>query len=214
MKGYQMKRSWRKEEKDVYLPKNIEIKTLPKMNYVSIDGFGNPNHVLFQKHITALYAISYAIKMGLKKNDQFDFDDYTVYPLEGYWGLTKKGIELSNEKDIKDLKDHFKYQLSIRQPDFVDEDIFHTYLAITKDKKKLPELNDVVFRKSNSIKVCQSIHVGPYDTKPETFVKMEQFLQAQGLHRKSKNHYEIYLSDQRKTDPAKLKTLLRVKVGE
>lgn len=207
-----MKKVWRKDEKKLYLPKSIEVITLPKMNYITIDGVGNPNEESFQKNITALYAISYGIKMGIKNDDQLNFDDYTVYPLEGYWGLTEKGIELSVTKGIIDLKNHFKYSLSIRQPDFVNEDIFNKYLSVVKDKKKLPELNELYYRKSKTTKVCQTIHLGPFDDEPETFNKMANHLASNGLNRVSKNHYEIYLSDQRKTEPEKLKTLLRVEV--
>jgi hypothetical protein len=38
---------------------------------------------------------------------------------------------------------------------------------------------------------------------------MEEYCTQQGLKRTSKIHREIYLSDPRKTEPNKLKTLLR-----
>ena len=50
------------------------------------------------------------------------------------------------------------------------------------------------------------------DDEPESFQKMENFAGKENLNRISKVHREIYLSDARKVEPAKLKTVLRFKV--
>ena len=58
----------------------------------------------------------------------------------------------------------------------------------------------------------QCMHVGSYDTEPETLEQMDAFAREQGYetdftgHRR---HHEIYLSDPRRTAPEKLKTVLR-----
>ena len=59
---------------------------------------------------------------------------------------------------------------------------------------------------------CQMLHVGPFDLEPESFARMEAYCEEQGWIRASKIHREIYLSDPRKTEPAKLKTVLRFPV--
>jgi hypothetical protein len=56
------------------------------------------------------------------------------------------------------------------------------------------------------------MHVGPFDTEPESFRKMEEYALASGITRISHNHREIYLSDPRRTAPEKLKTVLRFRV--
>ena len=56
------------------------------------------------------------------------------------------------------------------------------------------------------------LHIGSYDDEPESFNLMEQFCQDNGYKRISKTHREIYLSDPRKTEMSKLKTVLRFKV--
>lgn len=59
----------------------------------------------------------------------------------------------------------------------------------------------------------QILHVGPYDNEPESFVKVDEFCSAHSLQRVNDEwHREIYLSDARKVEPAKLKTVLRVQV--
>lgn len=56
------------------------------------------------------------------------------------------------------------------------------------------------------------LHVGSYDSEPESFGQMEAFAQQEGLRRKSMTHREIYLNDARKVAPEKLKTVLRFQV--
>ena len=54
----------------------------------------------------------------------------------------------------------------------------------------------------------QILHVGPFSTEPESLLKLGAFMEENKL---SKNglHHEIYLSDFRKTEADKLKTILR-----
>ena len=59
----------------------------------------------------------------------------------------------------------------------------------------------------------QCMHLGPYDSEPETIAQMKQYLAAQGCtedHAETRMHHEIYLSDPRRTAPEKLKTVIRI----
>ncbi|WP_223435887.1 hypothetical protein [Metabacillus dongyingensis] len=59
---------WRKQLKELYLPKNQPIKIeVPAMKYFTIEGKGNPNSERFKENIEILYALSYAIRMMPKK---------------------------------------------------------------------------------------------------------------------------------------------------
>lgn len=63
-----MKYEWRKEEKELYLPKKQPVfLDVPKMCYLTIDGEGDPNEKDFQEHVAALYAAAYTIRMLPKK---------------------------------------------------------------------------------------------------------------------------------------------------
>lgn len=55
------------------------------------------------------------------------------------------------------------------------------------------------------------LHVGPYGSEPETFKIMEEFT-VNNLKKESLIHKEIYISDVRRVEPSKLKTVLRYKV--
>lgn len=208
-----MKHEWRKKEKAVYLPKvKPTLIEIPEYKFVMISGEGNPNDKFFQDYIVALYSISYAIKMNLKKlaTKPADYNDWTVYPLEGVWDITEKAKQ--NFKG-KINKDELVFDLMIRQPAFITNEFFNEMLELTKQKKPQKLLNKVEFKKITEGSCIQMLHIGSYDNEPATFEQMEQFAEREGLVRKSKIHREIYLSDFRRTPVEKLKTTLRFQLN-
>ena len=102
---------WRKELKDLYLPKKQPAKIeVPEMKFFTIDGSGNPNSNPFKEHVEVLYGLSYAIRMMSKKGITPEgYFEYTVFPLEGHWDLDEEGRKL----DVLN-KDHLVYKLMIR----------------------------------------------------------------------------------------------------
>jgi len=207
-----MKYEWRKQEKAIYAPKNKpEWVHIPAFKFIIIDGVGNPNDEAFGEYISALYAVSYTIKMTLKKMDDQPpgYYDYTVYPLEGVWDINDEA-----KKNFTGVinKDDLVFNLMIRQPDFVDETLFSEMLALTKAKKPQPLLDKLRFETIEEGDCIQMVHIGSYDSEPASFKMMEDFAQAQGVQRLSKIHREIYLSDFRKVPQEKLKTILRFQV--
>jgi hypothetical protein len=87
-----MKYEWKKQEKEFYgAKKSSSLVTVPAQNYIMISGKGNPNDIDFSNRVSALYSLAYAIKMAYKATAiQNEFDDFTVFPLEGIWQKTKK----------------------------------------------------------------------------------------------------------------------------
>lgn len=205
-----MKKEWRKEDKVLYLPKQKPtLVDIPTMNFFVVDGKGNPNTLPdFQETMNLLYSLSYAVKMSPKAGYMIDnYSEYTIYPLEGVWDLDEEGRKL----DVLD-KDHFVYSIMIRQPDFVTKKVATE--IIERAKKKKPELNyNKVRYESITEGLCvQILHIGSYDSEKESFNKMDAFCKENNLERLSLVHKEIYLSDARKVEPSKLKTVLRYKV--
>lgn len=204
-----MKHEWRKKEKAIYLPKNKpEFIDVPECQFVAISGEGNPNSPHFSDYISALYSVSYAIKMTLKKMDNQppNYVDYTVYPLEGVWDINEKA-----KKNFSGTinKDDLVFTLMIRQPDFISLAFFEEMLALVKEKKPQVLLEELQFKKITEGRCIQMLHIGSYDNESESFERMEAFAKEQGLTRASKMHREIYLSDFRKVAEEKLKTVLR-----
>ena len=127
--------------------------------------------------------------------------------MEGIWGLDEEGIK----KEIFD-KNHLVYNLMIRQPDFVTNEVFDLAMNITKKKKINRYLEEVEFGEINEGMCVQMMHVGPFDEEYRTFEIMKEFCYNNNLSLRDKSHREIYISDFRKTSQEKLKTVLRYMV--
>ncbi len=201
---------YKKDYKDIYLPKSPMLIEIPKMKYVMIDGKGEPQSENFQKAIQSLYTMSYSVKMAPRKGIEIkDYQEYTVFPLEGMWDLIDidKGFN-------KNLKSNLKWTLMIRQPDFITEDKFNEIKELTKKVKKDIDIDNVYFKELAEGLCAQIMHLGSYDDEPATFSKLEEYVESQGYHRSYKTHKEIYISDFRKTEVDKLKTVLRIKINK
>lgn len=200
---------WKKTEPGYSSKKKPQILTLSPQNFFSIKGVGDPNEDDFQHRVAALYAVSYAIRMAPKKNWQIpNYLPYTVYPLEGHWGLQEAYLQ---EKVMK--KSHFAYQIMIKQPEFVTKEVAHEALLRVADKIPNDLFDQVVFSSMDEGLVAQMLHVGPYEDEPQTFEKLTTFIEEQGYQRIAKEHKEIYLGDPRRANPEKLRTILRVKIA-
>ncbi|MCL1631619.1 GyrI-like domain-containing protein [Sporolactobacillus sp. CPB3-1] len=201
------KLDYKKVFKDLYLPKQKPvIVDIPSMNFVMIEGSGDPNGTLFAQATAALYSLSYAVKMSYKNHTVPDgYYDYVVFPLEGVWDLLDRALPPT-------VKSNYKYTLMIRQPDFLTESLFKHFLSEVKKKKPNPLLDKLSFSSFEEGRCCQMLHVGSYDDEPASFAHMEAFCTEQEYKRLSRKHREIYLSDPRRVVPEKRRTVLRFQV--
>ncbi len=204
-----MKHEWRKHEKELYVPKDKpQVLTIPKQKFFAIKGKGNPNNGDFADKIGVLYSLAYAVRMMPKSGFIPEgYFEYTVYPLEGIWDLTEKG---KNSEYLN--KDEMLYTIMIRQPDFVTNEVVEKAFEIANKKKPHPLLKDAYFDEIEDGLSVQIMHTGSYDDEPASFEKMVDFINKNGYKRGSMVHREIYLSDARKTEKDKLKTVLRYMV--
>lgn len=101
----------------------------------------------------------------------------------------------------------------IRQPEFVTAEVFAGACRMVEEKKKLNSTKARLEIFSEGLCV-QCIHIGPFDEEPLTLERMDQFIRENGLtpDLTTRRHHAIYLSDPRKTEPGKMKTILRVPV--
>ena len=206
------KHEWRKSEKQYYLPKTKpEIVDVPAFNFLTIKGEGSPASKSFADAVQALYAASYTIKMNCKKMETppSGYSDYAVYPLEGIWDINEEAKE---RNDGRFEKDELVYTIMIRQADFVDAALVESMLEIARKKKKDIDFSKISFEPIEDGLCMQMLHLGPFENEPESFSVMEKFAEESGYKRLSKKHREIYLSDFRKVDKHKLKTVLRFKL--
>lgn len=201
------KHEYRKHEKELYDPKNTPRRIdVPSLNYIAINGKGNPNTEEFSQKIEALFTLAYTLKMFPRKGVVIkDYFDYTVYPLEGVWDLSEKG-RLESQLN----KDELVYTIMIRQPFFITDEYFKQAVELNLHKNRL--VSDVYWHSTLPNTSVQILHIGSFDTEPASFSKIDEFCELNGLKRQSHLHREIYLSDFRKTKMDALKTILHVEV--
>ena len=193
---------YKNELKHLYRPttKKVEIVEVPKMNFLMIDGDGGPNHPTFQNAIEVLFPLSYTLKFMIKKSDIGI--DYGVLPLEGLWWAD----DMSSF--IKDKKDDWKWTLMIMQPELVKKGMVVKAIEEVRKKKNPVALPLVRFESFAEGKAAQIMHIGPFSEEGPTVEKVHTFIGNSGRQRSGK-HHEIYLSDIRRTAPARLKTIIR-----
>ena len=200
---------YKKEYKEFYMPKNKpSIVTVPSMNYIAVRGTGNPNQEdgEYKQSIGLLYGIAFTIKMSKKGDHRIEgYFDYVVPPLEGFWWM--EGV---TEIDYN-RKEDFNWISVIRLPDFVTKADFDWAVGVATTKKKT-DFSKVEFLTYDEGLCVQCMHIGSYDDEPATVAMMHAFMDQQGYEldiTDKRLHHEIYLSDARKVDPEKLKTVIR-----
>lgn len=183
-----------------------ELVEFEKMNFISITGKGDPSGEEFSEKIEALYPVAYAIKFAFKTREK----DFVVSKLEGLWWYDEQKYANHTMVDAPaDIpRSEWEYRLLIRLPDFVTERDFRKAKEEALKKKKIDLMREVEFYSMTEGKCVQMLHVGPYSTEPETLRQLAEFIQKNDLGRNGL-HHEIYLSDFRKTEPEKLRTILR-----
>lgn len=200
---------FKKEYKEFYMPKRKpEIINIPTANYIAVRGKGNPNEEggAYQKAISVLYAVAYTLKMSYKTNYKIEgFFEYVVPPLEGFWWQDHiSGVDYEN-------KETFNWISVIRLPDFVTEKDFEWAVKAASEKKKL-DCSSAEFLTIEEGLCVQIMHMGPFDDEPETVALMDSYLQENGYvndFTEERMHHEIYLSDARRVEPEKWKTVIR-----
>lgn len=197
----------KKQYKELYRSvKKPQIIDCPKLPIISLEGEGDPNNnPQFEAHIGALYQLSYGFRMSYKNEPIDGYYTYSVGPLEGFW--TTRDGNMYNQN-----KDNLKYKIFIVQPDFVTEEVFKEYQTKLTSKNEL--ISSIKFEYLTEGKCGQILHLGPFDTEPESVTKLEQFLDTEGFKIVDDSHHEIYLSDFRRVTEDKYKTLIRYQIEE
>ena len=196
---------FRKKYKNFYnASKEPEFVDIPAMNFLMIDGVGDPNTSIdYQNAVEALFSVSYTIKFTIKKSAMAI--DYGVLPLEGLWWMDDMTQFNQANKKL------WKWTAMIMQPEFVTKETVDKAIKEVEKKKGLPALNKLSFEKFKEGRSAQVMHIGPYAAEEPTIKKLHEYIKSNGFKfsGEKQKHHEIYLSDPRKSAPEKMKTILR-----
>lgn len=198
-----------KKTLDAYRAKRGEFRIVevPSMQYLMIDGAGDPNTApAYSDAIAALFPLAYTLKFESRKNLGIDT---VVMPLEGLWHAPDMEA-FTSRRD----KSAWLWTLMILIPDHVTPGMFADAVEAVerkaaKKKQDTPSLRTVRLETLDEGTCVQTLHVGSYDDEAPVLDEMHRrFIPENGL-RMTGLHHEIYLSDVRRVDPSKLRTILR-----
>ena len=200
---------FKREYRELYQPKTKpSIVDVPSMRFLAVEGAGDPNEEdgAYKHALELLYGIAYTLKMSYKTDHAIDgFFQYVVPPLEGFWWQPGvHGVDYTSKAD-------FRWLSVIRVPEFVSDADFDWAIDTATTKKRL-DFSPVRLVEISEGPCVQCMHVGPYDDEPSTVAAMHEFAAKQGLvpdFSDTRRHHEIYLSDPRKANPAKMRTVVR-----
>ncbi len=197
----------KKARKALYAPtaKDFTLVDVPPITFVIVDGHGDPNTVpTYLEAVQALFTVSYAVRALAKKTLG---RVHTVAPLEGLWSAADYGDFTARKKDAWD------WTMMIAQPDWITLEMFDEAAATTR-AKGLAALDLVRLEEYAEGLSAQILHVGSYDDEAPTLARLHgEFLPRRGLV-PTRRHHEIYLSDPRRVEPVRLKTVLRQPVSQ
>lgn len=183
----------------------FRIVEVPPLQYLMVDGRGDPNTAQeYADAIASLYPVAYTLKFASKQ--QLD-RDYVVPPLEALWWAPDMEV-FTSARD----KSEWHWTAMILVPDWITTPMFEDALAklAGKPEGKRPPSLDLVRLESLDEGTCvQTLHIGPYDDEAGVLARLHHDVIPEAGMRMTGRHHEIYLSDARRVEPAKLRTILR-----
>lgn len=184
----------------------FRIIDIPPMQYLMIDGHGDPNTSQeFRDAVAALYPVAYKLKFASKQELG---RDYVVMPLEGLWW----SADMENFTVARD-KSQWDWTLLIMVPDWITPQMFDAAVAKAAGGDRPSRLDDVRLETLTEGLCVQTLHIGSFDDEAAILDTMHtEFIPGAGFTMRDK-HHEIYLSDLRKVEPSKQRTILRQPIG-
>lgn len=192
----------KKELKHLYQTSAKEIVQVdvPAFQFLMIDGEGDPNtSKTYPQAVEAIFSVSYTAKFMVKKGAQAI--DYSVMPLEGLWWADDMSTFTNNDKS------KWKWTMMIMQPHFVEKAVIQAAIEEVKRKKALPAVDALRLESFTEGLCAQVLHIGPFSEEGPTIQRVHDFIDAKSA--RTGKHHEIYLSDIRRAEPTKWKTIIR-----
>jgi effector-binding domain-containing protein len=140
----------------------------------------------------------------LRPVDPCDPDlDFVVWALVGLWWSDRPESFITRDKD------EWQWRLLISQPDWITDDAIADAQRTAQAKKGAEAISHVRRETLREGTCAQALHIGPFDDEGPALAKLHDEYLAANILRMTGPHHEIYLSDRRRTAPAKLRTILR-----
>lgn len=207
-----MKLELEKTYKHLYQPsaKTVSLVEVPRLNFLMVNGTLEKgtrpgNSPTFLKCTEALYNLAYTLKFNSKLNPQNPID-FKVMALEGLWWIEEGEFDFNNPNN-------WVYTLMIMQPEHITQaDLNAAIQQVVRKKGDSEPLRSIRLEQFEEGLCVQIMHIGPYDTEPETMEQMKRFATQHHYSVVHGKHHEIYIGNPLKAKPENLKTILRLPV--
>ena len=193
---------FKRELKHIYQASAKEVVQIevPTFQFLMIDGVGDPNTSQeYAESVEALFSVSYTAKFMVKKGAEGI--DYAVMPLEGLWWSDDMSAFITNDRS------KWKWTMMIMQPCCVEVGVIQAAIAEVKRKKTLSAVDALRLENFTEGLCAQVLHIGPFSEEGPTIQRVHDFIGARSAL--AGKHHEVYLSDIRRADPAKWRTIIR-----
>jgi hypothetical protein len=97
--------------------------------------------------------------------------------------------------------------MMIMQPHFLETAVIQAAIEEVKRKKALPAVDALRLESFTEGLCAQVLHIGPFSEEGPTIQRVHDFIDAKSA--RTGKHHEIYLSDIRRAEPTKWKTIIR-----
>lgn len=181
----------------------VRIVTIPDRSCLAIDGFGAPGGPEFEAAMGALYTTAYSLHFLLRDRGI----EAPIGPPEALWER-RDGETGWPEGEVAFDPSTWRWTLFMGLPDEATDEDLAAAMAVTRRKRPSPALANLHPMVLGEGVVVEAMHIGPYDTEPDTIARMRELATAAGLAPHGP-HHEIYLGDPRRADPRRLRTVLR-----
>lgn len=191
----------KRELKHLYQPSAKEVVQVevPAFRFLMIDGEGDPNtSVRYAEAVQALFSVSYTAKFMVKKGTQVD---YAVMPLEGLWWADDMSAFITDDRS------KWRWTMMIMQPHFLAPHVIEDSIAEVRRKKAFPAVDELRLETFAEGACAQVLHVGPFSEEGPTIQRVHAFITERAML--AGKHHEIYLSDVRRADPRRWRTIIR-----
>lgn len=195
------KLDFRKRDKALYSgrPGRWDRIVVPPATYLAIKGQGAPEGDEYRFALGALYPVAYAVKFAMKAKDA----DFTVPPLQALWWADRHDAFERNDRSA------WKWRAMVRIPDSVSHSMVSAAREKAAKKSDATALSRLELFPYDEGDCFQTLHIGPYSAEGPVLADLHSRVMPQAGVAFGMPHHEIYLSDFRRTQPEKLKTILR-----
>jgi hypothetical protein len=178
----------------------FDLVQLPPLRYLMVDGHGDPNEAEYGDAIATIFPVAYRLKFFSKKELG---RDYVVMPLEALWWSD----DMASFTTARD-KSRWDWTAMNLVPDWITDDHFDAVRAEVA-AAGAPAIDRLRLETFTEGACVQTLHLGSFDDEGPVLAQLhDEVIPERGLRMRGR-HHEIYLSDIRRTEPAKLRTILR-----